>query len=162
PALKLAALGVCFGCLPWGVCLGTSLALDCGCHGRLGYQVAWVSSRSGTKSLWYKVALVQSRSGPILGPIRHTPHAHRITVQSDSTQISPYVAVNKDALPTSPAQIAGSPNHSPCQNEARFFAESFKRNIRLSFALRSEAAQHSKAIALKQTCVQEPFTRGGL
>jgi hypothetical protein len=28
--------------------------------------------------------------------------------------------------------------------------------------LRSDAAQHSKAIALKQTCVQEPFTRGGL
>jgi len=37
-----------------------------------------------------------------------------------------------------------------------------RRQIRLSFALRSEAAQLSKAIALKGTCVLEPFTRGGL
>jgi hypothetical protein len=28
-------------------------------------------------------------------------------VQSDSTQILPYVAVNKDAFPTSPADDAG-------------------------------------------------------
>src|SRR6266853_1172149 len=40
-------------------------------------------------------------------------------------------------------------NHSACQTKHRFFAWVFKRNIRLSFALRSEAAQLFKAIALK-------------
>ena len=34
-------------------------------------------------------------------------HAHRIAVQLSSTQILPYVAVNKDAFPTSPAYAAG-------------------------------------------------------
>src|ERR1700730_3756133 len=34
-------------------------------------------------------------------------HAHRIAVQFDSTQILPYVAVNKDAFPNSPADGAG-------------------------------------------------------
>jgi len=53
-------------------------------------------------------------------------------------------------------------NHSACQTKHRFLAWVFKRNIRLSFALRSEAAQLSQAIALKWTCVLEPFTRGGL
>jgi len=36
-----------------------------------------------------------------------TPHAHRIAVPFDCTQILPYVAVNKDALPNSPANAAG-------------------------------------------------------
>jgi hypothetical protein len=35
------------------------------------------------------------------------PHAHAIEVQSNSTQISSYVAVNKDAFPNSPADGAG-------------------------------------------------------
>jgi len=36
-----------------------------------------------------------------------TRHAHRIAVQLSSTQILPYVAVNNDAFPTSPAYAAG-------------------------------------------------------
>jgi len=35
------------------------------------------------------------------------PHAHRIGLPLNSTQILPYVAVNKDALPDSPAIGAG-------------------------------------------------------
>ena len=34
-------------------------------------------------------------------------HAHRIAMQLRSTKILPYVAVNKDAFPTSPAYSAG-------------------------------------------------------
>jgi hypothetical protein len=36
-----------------------------------------------------------------------TRHAHRIMVPFNSIQMSPYVAVNKDALLNSPADIAG-------------------------------------------------------
>jgi hypothetical protein len=36
-----------------------------------------------------------------------THHAHRIALQMSSTQILPYVAVNKDAFPTSPAYAVG-------------------------------------------------------
>src|SRR3984893_12197211 len=123
----------------------------------LGYQVVRVQSRSGTKSLWYKVALVRSwvRSGTRLtrtesqcSPI---PHRFRRTSRSRRTR-----------SPTVQRRSLAASNHSACQNEHRVFARSFKRNIRLSFALRSEAAQQYKAITLKQTCVQEPFTRGGL
>src|SRR6266436_6548835 len=67
-----------------------------------------------------------------------TPHAHRIAVPFDFTQILPYVAVNKDAFPNSPADHAGRISHSACQNKHRFLAWLFKRNIRLSFALRSK------------------------
>ena len=35
------------------------------------------------------------------------PHAHLLAVQLNATQILPYVAVNKDALPNSPATAAG-------------------------------------------------------
>jgi hypothetical protein len=38
---------------------------------------------------------------------RDTPHAYPIEAQFNSTQILPYVAVNKDALPNTPADIAG-------------------------------------------------------
>jgi hypothetical protein len=44
-----------------------------------------------------------------------------IAVQFNSTQILPYVAVNKDAFPNSPADTAGS-SHSACQNKHRFLA----------------------------------------
>src|SRR3984893_15162418 len=104
------------GCLPWNV-------------PSLGLRLSWslgVSSRLGIKSFGYKVALVQSRSGPILGPIRHTPHAHRITVQSDSTTLSPYVAVEKDALPNSPAQIAGGLKSFRLPKQAQVFREIFQ------------------------------------
>jgi hypothetical protein len=60
------------------------------------------------------------------------------------------------------SRVKRAANHFACQTKHRCLAWVFKRNIRLSFALRSEAAQLSKAIALKWTCVLEPFTRGGL
>jgi len=84
-----------------------------------------------------------------------------IAVQFDSTQILPYVAVNKDAFPTSPADAAGC-IHSACQNKHRFLAWLFKRNIRLSFALRSRQRSSLKPSRSNRTCVLEPFTRGGL
>src|SRR6478752_3366543 len=90
-----------------------------------------------------------------------TRHAHRIAVQFDSTQILLYVAVNKDAFPNSPADAAGC-IHSACQNKHRFLAWLFKRNIRLSFALRSRQRSSLKPSRSIRTCVLEPFTRGGL
>jgi len=72
-----------------------------------------------------------------------TSDTHRIPVVFNSTQIFPYVAVSKDALSNSPAEAADSSSHSACQNKHRSLAWVFKRNIRLSFALRSEAAQLS-------------------
>jgi hypothetical protein len=36
-----------------------------------------------------------------------TRYAHRIAVQPDSRKILPFVAVNKDAFPSSPAYAAG-------------------------------------------------------
>jgi len=57
------------------------------------------------------------------------------------TQISPKTSWQHDALPTvQPTSVAAS-NHSACQNKHRILAWVFNRNIRLSFALRSEAAQ---------------------
>jgi hypothetical protein len=79
-----------------------------------------------------------------------------------------YVALSKDAFPTSRRASPAASNHFACQNKHRFLVSDsevriiVRRQIRLSFALRSEAAQLSEAIALKGTCVLEPFTRGGL
>src|SRR5258705_3281109 len=77
-----------------------------------------------------------------------TPHAHRIGVPFDSTQILPYVAVNKDAFPNSPADGAGCFKSFRLPKQAHVFSVIFQAQYRLSFALRSEAAQLSKAIAL--------------
>ena len=49
-------------------------------------------------------------------------HAHRITVQLSSTQILPYVAVNKDAFPTSPAYAAGCIKSVGLPDEHSFLA----------------------------------------
>src|SRR3954447_7305086 len=75
-------------------------------------------------------------------------------------RILPYIAFNKDAFPNR-WHTAGGPNHSACQNKPRFSCVSFKRNIRLSFALRSRAAQLSKPSRSIRTWRLEPFTRGG-
>ena len=91
-----------------------------------------------------------------------TPHAHRIAVQFDSTQILPYVAVNKDAFPNSPADRAGCLKSFRLPKQARVFSVIFQTQYQafVRFAVGSSAAL--KAIALKWTCVLEPFTRGGL
>jgi hypothetical protein len=75
--------------------------------------------------------------------------------------MSSTVAFNKDAFPNRQLSPAG-PNHSACQNKPGFSCVNLKRNIRLSFALRSRAAQLSKAIALNQDLAFGTFHSGGL
>ena len=78
---------------------------------------------------------------------------------SSQHRILPYVAFNKDAFPNCRHLPAG-PNHSACRNKPSFFRVNLKRNIRLSFALRSRAAQLSKAIALNQDLAFGTFHSG--
>jgi hypothetical protein len=91
-----------------------------------------------------------------------TPQAHRIAVPFDSTQILPYVAVNKDAFPNSPADGAGCLKSFRLPKQAQVFRVIFQAQYQafVRFAVGSSAALI--AIALKWTCVLEPFTRGGL
>jgi hypothetical protein len=65
----------------------------------------------------------------------------------------------KTRSPTAGSLQAG-PNQSACQNKPGFFRVNLKRNIRLSFALRSRAAQLSKAIALNQDLAFGTFHSG--
>jgi hypothetical protein len=51
-----------------------------------------------------------------------------------------YVALSKDAFPTSPACVAGRTNSFRLPKQAQVYSVSFQAQIRLSFALRSEAA----------------------
>src|ERR1700737_137513 len=91
-----------------------------------------------------------------------TPQAHRIAVPFNSMQISPYVAVNKDALPNSPAHAAGCIKSFRLPKQAQESRVSFQAQYRAFVRFAVGAAQLSKAIALEWTCVLEPFTRGGL
>src|SRR6266480_4537507 len=91
-----------------------------------------------------------------------------IAVQFDSTQIF----VHTDFAVSSPSTKTRSPpaqrtplaasSHSACQNKHRFLPWLFKRNIRLSFALRSKQRSYLKPSRSIRTCVLEPFTRGWL
>jgi hypothetical protein len=83
-------------------------------------------------------------------------------VQFNSTQILPYIAVDKDALPGSPAYAAGCIKSFRLPKQAQFSRVSFQAQYQafVRFAVGSSAAL--SAIALKWTCVLEPFTRGGL
>jgi hypothetical protein len=83
-------------------------------------------------------------------------------VQFDSTQILPYVAVNKDAFPNSPADAAGCIKSFRLPKQAQVLCVAFQAQYQafVRFAVGSSAALI--AIALKWTCVLEPFTRGGL
>jgi hypothetical protein len=91
-----------------------------------------------------------------------TRHAHRIAAQFNSAQIMPYVAVNKDALPNSPADATGCIKSFRLPKQAQVSRVSFQAQYQafVRFAVGSSAAL--SAIALKWTCVLEPFTRGGL
>jgi hypothetical protein len=78
--------------------------------------------------LWLHVSSYKS-----LGCRRHrcfarsgTPHAHRVAVQFNSTQILPYVAVNKDALPNSPADLAGCIKSFRLPKQAQVFRVIFQ------------------------------------
>jgi hypothetical protein len=83
-------------------------------------------------------------------------------MQFNSTQILSYVAVNKDALPSSPADTAGLHQSFSLPKQAQVSRVSFQAQYQafVRFAVRSSAAL--SAIALNWTCVLEPFTRGGL
>jgi len=83
-------------------------------------------------------------------------------VQLNSRQILPYVAVNKDALPNSPADAAGCIKSFRLPKQAQVSCVSIQAQYQafVRFAVRSSAAL--SAIALDWTCVLEPFTRGGL
>jgi len=91
-----------------------------------------------------------------------TAYAHLVAVQFNSTQNSPYAAVNKDGLPNSPAEIAGCIKSFRLPKQAQVFRVIIQAQYQafVRFAVGSGAAL--SAIALKKTCVQEPFTRGGL
>jgi hypothetical protein len=71
-----------------------------------------------------------------------TSHAHRIAVQFDSTQISPYVAVDKDALPNSPAIAAGCIKSFRLPKQAQVSRVSFQAQNQafVRFAVASSAA----------------------
>jgi hypothetical protein len=83
-------------------------------------------------------------------------------VQFNSKQILPYVAVNKDTLPNSPADCAGCIKSFRLLKQAQLCYVSFQAQYQafVRFAVGSSAAL--SAIALNWTCVLEPFTRGGL
>src|SRR5258707_11048546 len=71
-----------------------------------------------------------------------TPHAHRIAVQFDSTQILPYVAVNKDAFPNSPADRTGCLKSFRLPKQAQVFHVIFQAQYQafVRFAVGSSAA----------------------
>jgi hypothetical protein len=79
-----------------------------------------------------------------------TPHAHRIALQYNSTQISPYVAVNKDALSNSPADAAGCIKSFRLPKQAKVSRVSFQAQYQ-AFVRFAVAAQLLKAIALEST-----------
>src|SRR5260370_14766024 len=95
-----------------------------------------------------------------LRPIRHASRApNRSAVQF---QIDlPYVAVNNDAFPYSPADGAGCIKSFRLPKQAQVFRVIFQAQYQafVRFAVGSSAAL--SAIALNWTCVLEPFTRGG-
>jgi hypothetical protein len=82
-------------------------------------------------------------------------------VRFNSRQISPYIAVNKDAFPNSPADDAGCIKSFRLPKQAQVSRVSFQAQYQafVRFAVGSSAAL--SAIALKWTCVLEPFTRAG-
>jgi hypothetical protein len=95
------------------------------------------------------------------------PDPARITrteSQRNSTphQFLPYVAVNKDAFPNSPALDAGCIKSFRLPKQAQVCRVNFQAQYQafVRFAVGSGAAL--SAIALNWTCVLEPFTRGGL
>jgi len=71
-------------------------------------------------------------------------------VQLDPTQILPYVAVNKDALPTRPADAAGRIESFRLPKTSTSFYRGFLAQYQAFVRFAVKAAQLSKAIALNQ------------
>jgi hypothetical protein len=71
-----------------------------------------------------------------------------IAVQFDSTQILPFVVVNKDAFPNSPAHAAGCIKSFRLPKQAQVFSVAFQAQYQAFVHFAVKAAQLSKAIAL--------------
>jgi hypothetical protein len=80
------------------------------------YSSPEVTNLDALKALSLELQMSSSQRSP------GTRHAHRIAVQLSSTKILPYVAVNKDAFPTSPAYAAGCFKSVRLPNKHRFLA----------------------------------------
>jgi hypothetical protein len=89
-------------------------------------------------------------------------HAHRFAIQFNSKQISPTVAINKDAFPNSPPDPEGwiKSIHLPAQ--AQVSRVSFWTQISGFRSLCGRKQRSSFSHRAQLTCVLEPFTRGGL
>src|SRR4051794_27077352 len=74
----------------------------------------------------------------------------------------PFVAVNKDALPNSPTEAAGCIKSFRPPKQAQVSRVIFQAQFRLSFALRSEAAQLSKSHRAQLDLRFGTFQSGGL
>ena len=88
-------------------------------------------------------------------------------MQFNLTRKLPYIAVNKDAFPSNPAQRAGCTKSFSLPKQAQVLDPEFsyvkvQAQSQLSFALRSQWRSFQKAIALNRTCVLGAFQSGGL
>jgi hypothetical protein len=105
------------------------------------------------RKLWRVVSFGASQALDCLGHGRYADpacltHAHAIAVQFNSTQISSYVAINKDAFPNSPADGAGCIKSFRLLKQAQVSRVSFQAQYQafVRFAVGSSAAL--SAIAL--------------
>jgi hypothetical protein len=78
----------------------------------------------------------------IASPTRHASRAPGEATQFNSTQISPYVAINKKALPNSPADAAGCIESIRLPKQAQVSSVSFQAQYQafVRFAVGSSAA----------------------
>jgi hypothetical protein len=101
---------------------------------------------SSLKEFSLEVSSLEVSSLGLASPCRFsrggTRHAHLIAVQSDSRRILPYVAVNKDAFPSSPAYAAGCTKSFSLPKQAQISRVSFQAQYQafVRFAVGSSAA----------------------
>jgi len=81
-------------------------------------------------------------------------------VQFDFTQILPYIAVNKDAFPNSPANAAGCIESFRLPKRAQVSSVAFQAQNQAFVRFAVKAAQLSKAIALDQDLAFGTFHSG--
>src|ERR1700761_8964080 len=82
-------------------------------------------------------------------------------VQFDLTPILPYVAVDKDAFPSNPAQRAGCTKSFSLRKQARMSHVKIQAQSQLSFALRSQWRSSQKPSRSIGPAFLEPFNRAG-
>lgn len=91
--------------------------------------------------------------------MRHARRARRIAVQFKSASNFAACRVQQRRVPQLPAVCQPDQIIQPAKTSPGFV--NLKRNIRLSFALRSRAAQLSQPSRSVKTSLLEPFTRAG-